>query len=175
MKYFLMDWEEQGNPVPRIVNWMEYLDYHVIQTGELDKLPRRTLLYIENNPETVFSDIISSPFFLVSDMVWDVMKKYGIRRKGKQIVLLDGVYGFAEVYYLLLLQECECVHVDTQFNSDGSTVKELILNKNTADQYPPFFRVAGLQKDYVIGRLDFVESILRRGAKGIRLVELKLK
>lgn len=175
MKFFMMDWEENGNPVPRIVNWTEKVDFHAIQTGNLEKLPRRTLLYIENNPDTVFSDIISSPFFLVSEMVWNVMKKYDIKRKGKQIVLLDGVYGFAEIYYLLQLEECECLHADTQFNNDSSIIRELILNRESAKNFPPFFKVAGLQKDYVIGRLDFVESILRRGAKGIRLIELELR
>lgn len=175
MKYFLISWEVQGNPVPRIVNWKERVDYHAIQTGNLEKLPRRTLLYIENNPDTVFSDIIMSPFFLVSDRVWDVIKMYGLGRKGRQMVLLDGVYGFAEIYYVLQLTECECIHADTQFNNDGSVIRKLVLNKEKSDGYPPFFRVAGLQKDYVIGRLDFVESILRRGAKGIKLVELELR
>ena len=26
MKYYLLNWEEKGNPVPRIRNWMERLD-----------------------------------------------------------------------------------------------------------------------------------------------------
>lgn len=175
MKFFLLNWEENGNPVPRIVNWMAKLDYHAVQTKRLEKLPSRTLLYIENNPETVFSDIITSPFLLVSELVWDVMKKYDIRQEGKQIVLLDGVYGFAEVYYMQNMQECACLHADTQFNNNGTVIKELILDKATAVSLPPFFRVAGMQKDYIIGRLDFVESLLRRGAKGIRLEELKMR
>ena len=175
MKFFLVSWEEHGNPVPRIVNWENKVDFHAIQMGNLEKLPRRTLLYIENNPDTVFSDIIMSPFFLVSDMVWNVMKMYGIGKQGKQMVLLDGVYGFAEIYYMPRLAEHRCLHEDTQFNNDGSVIKKLILNKEESYNYPPFFRVAGLKKNYVIGRLDFVESILRRGAKGIQLTELELR
>ena len=27
MRYYLLNWEETGNPVPRIRNWMERLDY----------------------------------------------------------------------------------------------------------------------------------------------------
>lgn len=175
MKYFLLSWDENGNPVPRIVNWRAKLDYRAVQAKELGKLPSRTLLYIENNPETVFSDIISSPFLLVSELVWNVMKKYDIRQEGKQIVLLDGVYGFAEVYYLQNLRECACLHADTQFNNNGTVIKELIIDKVAAASLPPFFRVAEMQKDYIIGRLDFVESLLRRGAKGIRIEELKMK
>lgn len=175
MKYFLLSCEEKGNPVPRIVNWMTRLDYHAVQTREIGKLPPRTLLYIENNPETVFPDIINSPFLLVSEMIWDVMKKYGIKQAGKQIVLLDGVYGFAEIYYLQNLQECTCLHADTLFNNDGSAIRRLILNRAAAGRLPPFFRIAGVRKDYVVGRLDFVESILRRGAKGIKIEELEMR
>ncbi len=175
MKFFLLRWEEKGNPVPRVVNWMAKLDYRAIQTRKIGRLPKRTLLYVENNPETVFSDIISSPFLLVSELIWDVMKKYEIRREGKQIILLDGVYGFAEIYYLPDLQECTCLHADTEFNNDGTIIKKLILDRDVTEKLPPFFRVAGVQKDYVIGRLDFVESILRRGAKGIKLEELEIR
>lgn len=175
MKYFLLSCEEKGNPVPRLVNWMARLDYRAIQTGDIEKLPPRTLLYIENNPETVFPDIIDNPFFLVSKTIWDVMKKYDIRQAGKQIVLLDGVYGFAEIYYLQHLQECTCLHADTRFNNDGSVIKKLILDKAAAGGLPPFFKVKGVQKDYAVGRLDFVESILRRDAKGIRIEELEMR
>lgn len=175
MKFFLVSWEENRNPVPRIINWMAKLDYHAVQTKEIGKLPKRTLLYIENNPETVFTDIISSPFLLVSSLIWDVMKMYDIGQEGKQIILLDGVYGFAEIYYLQNLQECLCLHANTEFNNDGTIIKKLILDRSVTEELPPFFRVAGVQKDYAIGRLDFVESILRRGAKGIKLEELEMR
>lgn len=173
MKFFLVSWAANGNPVPRIVNWRTKLDYHAVQTGEIERLQKRTLLYIENNPETVFTDIICRPFLLVSSLIWDVMKMYDIRQEGKQIILLDGVYGFAEIYYLQKLPECVCLHDDTEFNNDGTIIKKLILDKEIIENLPPLFRVAGIQKDYVIGRLDFVESILRRGAKGIKLEELE--
>lgn len=175
MKFFLLSWAESGNPVPRIVNWMTKLDYHAVQTREIGKLPKRTLLYIENNPETVFTDLICSPFLLVSSLICDVMKMYDMRNEGKQIILLDGVNGFAEIYYLQNLQECSCLHGDTKFSNDGTVIKNLILDKEMLKDLPPLFRVAGIQKDYVIGRLDFVESILRRGAKGIKLTELEVR
>ena len=45
MKYYLLNWEEKGNPVPRIRNWMERLDYQAVQKRELAKLPERTILF----------------------------------------------------------------------------------------------------------------------------------
>ena len=64
MKYYLLNWEEKGNPVPRIRNWMERLDYQAVQKRELAKLPERTILFLEENQDTLFSDVIEKPFFL---------------------------------------------------------------------------------------------------------------
>ena len=46
MKYYLLNWEEKGNPVPRIRNWMERLDYQAVQRRELAKLPERTIFFL---------------------------------------------------------------------------------------------------------------------------------
>lgn len=172
MKYYLMNWEESGNPVPRIRNWSKQLDYHAVQKRQFDCLPNRSILHIEENPHTVFADLIETPFLLMSEMVWDVAKTYGACTKGRQMVLLDGVNGFAEIYYMPLLKPCSCLSESTVFNNDHSVIHRLVMDKKKEKQWLPVFRVAEMEKDYVIGRLDFVESILRRGAKGIRLTEL---
>ena len=114
MKYYLLNWEEKGNPVPRIRNWMERLDYQAVQRRELAKLPERTIHFLEENQDTLFSD-------------------------------------------------------------DYSVIQELILDKEKIKYVPPVFEVAEVEKDYLICRLDFIESILRRGAKGIKLAELKVE
>ena len=62
MKYYLLNWEEKGNPVPRIRNWMERLDYQAVQKRELAKLPERTILFLEENQDTLFSDVIENRF-----------------------------------------------------------------------------------------------------------------
>ena len=61
------------------------------------------------------------------------------------------------------------------FNNDHSMIRELMLDKNKIKYVPPVFEVAEVEKDYLICRLDFIESILRRGAKGIKLAELKVE
>lgn len=173
MKYYLLGWEDGGNPVPRIRNWMDRLDLHAMQKKEIAKLPPRILLYLEENPDTLFSDIISSPFFLVSEMVWDVMRKYGVRAEKREIILLDTENGLTALYYLPLLEECDCLSEKSVFNNSRDTLHEIILDQKKAAGLPPIFGIAGMEKDYVIGRMDFVESILRRGAEGIRVTELK--
>ena len=62
LKKYRLNWEETGNPEPRIRNWMERLDYQAVQKRELAKLPERTILFLEENQDTLFSDVIAKPF-----------------------------------------------------------------------------------------------------------------
>lgn len=175
MRYYLLNWEETGNPVPRIRNWMDRLDYQAVQKKEISKLPERTILLLEENSDTLFSDVIEIPFLLVSKMFWDVSKMYGVPAKGKEMVLLDGVNGFAEIYYMPVFPKYECLSDKTVFNNDHSMIRKLILDKNKIKNAPPAFTVSEVEKEYLICRLDFVESILRRGAKGMKLTELQIE
>lgn len=84
MRYYLLNWEETGNPVPRIRNWMERLDYQAVQRRELAKLLERTILFLEENQDTLFPDVIEKPFLLVSKMFWDVSKMYEVPVRGKK-------------------------------------------------------------------------------------------
>lgn len=156
MKFFQINSEPAGNVLPRIVGWREKLDYHAVQRGKLHRLPKRILLYVENHPETVFADVVDSPFFLVSDMIWKVMKEYDGNVTGREIILLDDLFGVSGVYHMPGLDTYDSL--DTQWGQGMA---------------PPFFRYGDGKRNYMIGRLDFVESILRRGAKGIRLRETK--
>lgn len=142
---------------------------------ELAKLPERTILFLEENQDTLFPDVIEKPFLLVSKMFWDVSKMYEVPVRGKEMVLLDGANGFAEIYYMPVYPRYHCLSEETVFNNDYSVIQELILDKEKIKYVPPVFEVAEVEKDYLICRLDFIESILRRGAKGIKLAELKVE
>lgn len=131
--------------------------------------------FLEENQDTLFSDVIEKPFLLVSKMFWDVSKMYDVPVRGKEMVLLDGANGFAEIYYMPVYPRYHCLSEETVFNNDYSVIQELILDKEKIKYVPPVFEVAEVEKDYLICRLDFIESILRRGAKGIKLAELKVE
>lgn len=175
MKYFLLNWEENGNPVPVIRNWMDRMDYHAVQKRDLSKLPERMILPLEENPDTLFTDIIERPFLLVSKMFWEVSRMYGIPVRGREMVLLDGINGYAEIYYMAVYPEYECLSEKTVFNNDNTIIRQAILDKNKMGNLPAVFDVAETKKEYLVCRLDFVESILRRGAKGIKLTELQFE
>ena len=128
-----------------------------------------------SSKKRMFPDVIEKPFLLVSKMFWDVSKMYEVPVRGKEMVLLDGANGFAEIYYMPVYPRYHCLSEETVFNNDYSVIQELILDKEKIKYVPPVFEVAEVEKDYLICRLDFIESILRRGAKGIKLAELKVE
>lgn len=175
MRFYQLSWENIGNPVPKILNWTEKMDYHAVVHKEIWKLPERTLLYIEPNTDTIFPDIINSPFLLVSDKMWEVMKKYRVHAEGKEVVLLDTINGHIGIYYMPHLKEYDCLSDKTVFNNDGSVIQKVVLDSRKLDKLPPVFRIAGVAKDYVIGRMDFVESILRRDAVGLKISETEVE
>ncbi len=88
---------------------MERLDYQAVQRRELAKLLERTILFLEENQDTLFSDVIEKPFLLVSKMFWDVSKMYKVPVRGKEMVLLDGVNGFAEIYCMPVYPRYRCL------------------------------------------------------------------
>ncbi len=173
MNFFLLGCEMQGNPVPRVVSWRDRMDYHAVLHRELGRLPERSLLYIEPDPETLFADILTAPFFMVSDMVWEVMGMYGLGRLSRQVILLDSVNRRAESYRMPQLQECRCLQEASVRNKNSGALEKIVVDGAQQEALPAVFRLAGEERDYVVGRLDFVESILRRGARGIRLEELE--
>lgn len=172
MKYYLLNWEETGNPVPVIRNWMDRLDYHAVQKRDFSKIPERMILPLEENTDTLFTDIIERPFLLVSKMFWEVSRMYGVPVKGREMVLLDGANGFAEIYYLPVYPQYKCLSGQTVFSNDHTIIRQAVLDKNKMENVPAVFDVAETEKEYLVCRLDFLESILRRGAKGIKVTEL---
>lgn len=81
------------------------------------------------------------------------MRLYDESVTGKEIILLDDIFGQTAVYHIPIIK-----------------VWQDPFPEKWEEKAPLFFQ-AGEGGCSMVGRLDFVESILRRGAKGIRLRE----
>ena len=55
----------------------------------------------------------------------------------------------------------------------GNRIIEPILSRDEIGD-AAVFRIKDYDKSCIVGRLDFVESILRRGSRGIRLEEVEV-
>ena len=62
----------------------------------------------------------------------------------------------------------------SEFNTVGNRIRKLALDKGkTADL--AFFRLEGMDRNCMFGRMDFVESLLRRKPAGIIFRELEVE
>ena len=75
-------------------------------------------------------------------------------------------------YFIPLLDELPCLSERTQYNSAGNRILKPILDKSKTGDLA-VFRIKGFDKSSIVGREDFVESILRRGIRGIRMEEVE--
>ena len=171
MKYFLIEMDKAIAYAPNIINWYKNIDINSINKGEFYKVPYRTLLEIENNPNTVFVDIISSPFFLVTKEVSKILSKFEPNLGYKQIILLDKSNQIVKQYFMPILEEYDCLSDQSELNIDKSVIKNAVIDLSKVKD-KCLFKIGGVKNKYVVARLDFIESILRRNAFGFNLKEI---
>lgn len=174
MKYFLISTELDNNPLPQITNWYEQIDPRDITPERAGNIPQFTQLLVNNGADAVFSDILSMPGFLVSSMVHGVMKLYDPYIKYRQMLLFDQQAKVVELYHLPILPVSDCLSPESELNRDKSKVIHGVIDLEKA-QARPIIKLGGVTNTHIAFRLDVVESILRRGAKGIKLTELEVK
>ena len=78
MKYFELTLDRDTyKTAPKLINWYRVQDVRLIKWESYHKLQKRQIYNIEPSSETIFTDIVSFPFLLVSTMVKDVIEMYG--------------------------------------------------------------------------------------------------
>ena len=101
-----------------------------------------------------------------------MMYQPGTLHKG--IKLWNRNSGVNEAYFLPVLDELDCMSDKTQYNSVGNRIIRLVLDKEKIGE-KAVFKIKGYASNDIVGRLDFVESILRRNVRGIRLAEVEVE
>jgi len=174
MKYFLLQTDSRLNTAPEILDWFQRIDRRNIRMGKSYRIENRQLFFIKSNPNTLFPDVLSFPFFMVSEKIMRVIKLYEPKTIFKEIVLLDQKYARSCIYYIPVLEYLDCLSSASTLTRDRSIILDAIIDLNKVGDQSVFY-VAGVGKLYIVARLDIMESILRRGAKWIELREVSLE
>lgn len=173
MKFYILKTDEAFEHYPMIKSWFQKVDFRNFNRRDAHRIPDRQLLYIHESSNTVFTSIIDNPFPLVSAEVRDVFDMYEPHIIYKELVLLDAVNERTSIYYLPILEEVDCLDERSELNLDRSILRRGIINyKKTAGK--AIFWLGGVGRHYMVGRIDLVESILKRNVRGIGLEELEL-
>lgn len=163
MKYYLIKESDQIKNTPHIMNWMKKIDERNITWGRYNKIPKITTLYVQDNNFIVFPDVLSRPFFLITDKLHDILELYEPNMDYRQIVLIDKKKNKAVQYFMPHLQIVDCLGDGTEFNMDHSELKHVVLDKNKMPD-KAIFQLDGVTNRHVVVNLNVLESFLRRGA-----------
>lgn len=174
MKYFLIRTNPHFSTAPEIIDWFRKIDRRKIRLGQSFEIENRQLFFIKENPNTVFVDILSFPFFMVTEVLKDIILMYEPRTIFKEIVLLDQKYAKTCTYYLPILEYIDCLDAASRLTMDRSTILETVIALDKVNDHSIFY-MDGVSNLYTVARLDIVESFLRRGAIGIDLLPVTEK
>ena len=83
-----------------------------------------------------------------------------------------GIY-FPGILSEPILESIKCLADEAKVSRGGKELLEIVLREEMIFS-KAIFRIAGFDHSYVIGRLDFVESIMRRSAEGLKLIEIMI-
>ena len=174
MKYFLISSEMNNISLPQITDWHQKIDSRDITPERAGNIPPWTRLDVDTGISTVFSDILSVPGFLVSSMVYGVLRLYDPYIQYRRMVLFDKSKKVMELYHLPILPVCDCLLPESELSRDNSKILHGVIALEKT-QHRPVVKLGGVTATHIAFRFDVVESVLRRGAKGIKLMELEVK
>ena len=174
MRYFRI-YADKQNIQPRFLNWNSLVRPGVRQGdriyGELDS---RNYLKVELDKEIQFMDIISSPCFMVSKELADLIRLYSPGMRFRHMVLFDEQNRRAVSYQIPDLPEVDCLYEGSELSRDGSVIRKGILcGEKTEEQ--PIFRLKGAEGRYIMANLEFIESAYRREVKGMGIEEFVVR
>ena len=174
MKYFIVSGMQNYTNAPRPEGFYKRYDIRNITPDRINLLPKRSLLYVAPDPNLVFVDILSSPVFMVTKHIRDVMELYEPELPTKQIILLDRESGLSEIYSIPAFKPICCLSEVSELTRGKNALIRTVLKRKAIEGYP-MFKIADINNSYVVMRMDVVESILRRLPKGIEITQTEIE
>ena len=115
------------------------------------EMPREFVLEIEKTKEFIFPDLMMNIYPLISERFREVLILFDIEIFTKRVILIDKESRDMKIYYLL--------YTKNLLNTDFNNLFKAVRGEN--------------EKISFIVNLDFAESLIRRGVKGIEFVEVE--
>lgn len=172
MRFFLVE-TDTGNHIPYGINANRALDLRYANREDAYKIPNCCVVDMKTPREVFFPDILTEPFLMVSRETADVIEMYTPQTIFKTIYLLEADREIHATYFMPFVEEVECLSDQTKKSRGGTELLEIVLHRDMIAG-KPIFRIAGFTHPYLIVRLDAIESMLRRGVRGIKLQELTI-
>lgn len=174
-KYFKLHDTPELKYAPRIKNLFGKLDIRDIQLKTYPKLPERLVLFVEPSEKNIFTDIILSPFLLVSPSVLDVVKMYKDVCFYREVILIDQLQRKSQLYFLPVFDETSVLRiVEKEYENGRCISKPPEQYRERAAVSKNIFCVVDSLKRHTVISIEMAESLIRRGIFGLGLKEVEL-
>jgi len=173
MRYFLVNIDTGYTNVPRLMDVYKSLPGNGSRPPCVENLEKRTILSMKTDENTIYTDFLSESLFLVSEKAKECISLYEPNMQFKEIVLLDKRRKVMKQYFLPVFFEVSCLTQNSEFTFGRYELKKIEIDETKLNK-KTIFKIAGVEKNYIVARVDLVESLLRRGVKGIDLEEIRV-
>ena len=164
MSYFVVDIHQDYVP-PNLKKWHGILDRKTLRGKKKNLIPKYSIFQTTHHMQTVFTDIILHPCFMVSEKVRQTIKVYEPSLRFEQITIVDSQTKKVGIYHIPILEELDAL--TSKRCEKGSMESIKIDGEKTKEK--AIFRIENKKKIYVLAHLNLVESLLRRKVIGIDL------
>lgn len=174
MRYFRI-YADKKNIQPNFPGWNQFIRPGIRQGSRIyEELEKRNYFKVELNREIQFMDIISSPCFMVSRELADLVRLYCPGIQFKYMVLFDEKNRRMTRYQVPRLEEIDCMEEGSEWEQPGGRRINIVLRKSRISGQS-VFRLKGLEEEHIAASLEFIESALRREVRGMGIEEYEVR
>lgn len=174
MDYYILNEDKEYTDVPKTINWFGRIDVESIYKGEYSKLEKAYVLEIKENQDIYIADTIIEPVFAVSKMVKFCIETYEPNIEFTNLYFVQRKEQKVFEYFIPHLTLEDCVTLQESKNNGGIYSKKLLLDTNRVEADKFIFMVRAGNENHIIARTEFLESLLRRSARGMHIEKIEI-
>jgi len=174
-RYFLIGTEESYKDFLFDIKNVLLTQEEYLEEGESYKQAGISLVNIRNSfdEHDKYPDIMDRGIFMLSDEAYEIFKLYEPATVIKRVLLMEENSNEVYEYIIPILKRIDCLSDRTTFIRGRYIDKGILIGKNIPDV--ALFKIPNVDGMCTVARIDFVESLLKRGMKGICLQTLEIE
>lgn len=175
MKYYVLQMHPIYHSVsPVIIDWKDKFPLQMLRKQNAHLLPEKTILNILDRPETVFTGVLTDPFFLVRQDMRDIIEFADRSIMFKSVLLLNPRSVEGELYHLPILDTLSYVYLRQCTEENGEEGFEVSVESLDYTE-KIIFQIESETGLHIVCRLDLLEKLLSVDmTHGIGLVPLTI-